>query len=158
MVQLNNLSKITKRTKKRVGRGYGSGKGGHTSGRGQKGQKSRGKVPLHFVSGAMGASMIKRLPLLRGKGKLKPNNKKPFAINIKYLNVIPAKTTVTEEVLIKHNIVVKDALTGRGVKILGGGALTVLLHVAVPVTKGAKKQIEDAGGAVVESGKLKVES
>lgn len=37
-----SLKKIVKNRKKRIGRGYGSGKGGHTVGRGQKGQKSRG--------------------------------------------------------------------------------------------------------------------
>jgi len=45
-MELNKLPKITATAKKRVGRGYGSGKGGHTSGRGQKEQKSRGKIPL----------------------------------------------------------------------------------------------------------------
>ena len=72
---LHNLPKTTKREKKRVGRGYGSGKG-HQSGRGIKGQKARGTIPPEFAGGARGAGFYKRLPFLRGKGKLKPNTKK----------------------------------------------------------------------------------
>ena len=45
-MKLNKLPKTTAKSKKRVGRGYGSGKGSHTVGRGQKGQKSRSKVGL----------------------------------------------------------------------------------------------------------------
>ncbi len=63
------LPKIVARGKKRVGRGRGSGKGGHTVGRGQKGQKARGKVGVLFEGMKMKKSLIKRLPLQRGKGK-----------------------------------------------------------------------------------------
>jgi len=55
--------------KKRLGRGYGSGKGGHTSGRGQKGQKSRTKIHFLFEGVKVKKSTLKKLPLLRGKGK-----------------------------------------------------------------------------------------
>ena len=44
-MKLHALPKITKPKNKRLGRGYGSGKGGHTSSRGQKGQNSRGSGP-----------------------------------------------------------------------------------------------------------------
>ena len=74
-MDLSSLPKITKRAAKRVGRGYGSGKGGHTSGRGSKGQKARGKLPLTFEGTKVKKSLIKRLPLQRGKGKLKPQKK-----------------------------------------------------------------------------------
>ena len=47
-MKLNKLSKTANKKKKRVGRGYGSGKGGHTVGRGAKGLKARGKVKLTF--------------------------------------------------------------------------------------------------------------
>lgn len=66
------LPKVIKRSKKRVGRGVGSGKGSHTSGRGQKGQKSRGKVGVLFEGMKMKKSLLKRLPLMRGKGKFHP--------------------------------------------------------------------------------------
>ena len=58
--------------RKRLGRGYGSGKGGHTVGRGQKGQKTRGKIGILFEGLKVKKSFIKRLPMLRGKGKNKP--------------------------------------------------------------------------------------
>ncbi len=64
------------RAKKRLGRGYGSGKGGHTSGRGQKGQKSRGRIHPLFEGQKTKKSLIQRLPLLRGKGKNKPQKSK----------------------------------------------------------------------------------
>ena len=69
---LNTLTKIKDKPKKRVGRGYGSGKGGHTSGRGAKGQKARSKVPLYFEGAPMRKTLIRRVPMLRGKLKNKP--------------------------------------------------------------------------------------
>ena len=63
------LPKVVANKKKRVGRGVGSGKGSHTSGRGQKGQKSNGDIHILFEGLKMKKSFLKRLPLLRGKGK-----------------------------------------------------------------------------------------
>lgn len=70
MSLLNKLTSTITTAAKRVGRGYGSGKGGHTASRGQKGQKSRrgAKIPLWFEGGQL--PLIKRLPMLRGKGRL----------------------------------------------------------------------------------------
>ncbi|OGY08339.1 MAG: hypothetical protein A2782_00750 [Candidatus Blackburnbacteria bacterium RIFCSPHIGHO2_01_FULL_43_15b] len=76
MLTLNSLPKIKSETKKRLGRGYGSGKGGHTSSRGQKGQKARGKIHPLFEGQKNKKSLIQRLPLLRGRGKLKPRKGK----------------------------------------------------------------------------------
>lgn len=66
--------------KKRLGRGYGSGKGGHTSGRGQKGQKSRTNIHILFEGLKVKKSTIKKFPLLRGKGKFlaKPKPKERY--------------------------------------------------------------------------------
>lgn len=66
------LPKVVKRGAKRVGRGVGSGKGSHTSGRGQKGQKSRGSINILFEGMKMKKSLIKRLPKMRGKGIFHP--------------------------------------------------------------------------------------
>ncbi len=63
------LPKVIKKSKKRVGRGMGSGKGSHTSGRGQKGQKSRGDLHILFEGLKVKKSFLKRLPLKRGKAK-----------------------------------------------------------------------------------------
>ena len=66
---------VTKRHK-RVGRGYGSGRGGgHTAGRGQKGQKTRGKIGIMFEGVKVKKSLLIRLPVRRGKTKLKPAQK-----------------------------------------------------------------------------------
>lgn len=72
---LSQLPKIFKNGKKRLGRGLGSGKGAK-SGRGTtRHQKAREKIPLFFEGGQ--GKIIKRFPLLRGKGKNKPKlNKK----------------------------------------------------------------------------------
>lgn len=59
-MELNKLSKVVRGAKKRVGRGYGSGKGGHTTGRGSKGQKARGKVRSTFEGGQL--PLVRRLP------------------------------------------------------------------------------------------------
>ncbi len=65
------LPKVVTKSKKRVGRGVGSGKGSHTVGRGQKGQKSMGDIHVLFEGLKTKKSFLKRLPLQRGKGKFK---------------------------------------------------------------------------------------
>lgn len=147
-MKLNKLPKTTTRAKKRVGRGYGSGKGGHTAGRGQKGQKSRSKVGLLFEGTKMRKSLIRRMPMRRGKLKLKSLKTQPIILNVKYLNLLKAGTEVNLETLVKNGLVEKDALQ-TGVKILGDGTLEKKLTVALPASKGAAKKIVKAGGKVV---------
>lgn len=147
MMKLNNLPKTTNSSKKRLGRGYGSGKGGHTVGRGAKGFKARNKVDLLFEGTKIKKSLLKRLPLTRGKGKLKPK-RKPLVVNIKYLNLFSPKTTVDIDALIKKNIVKKNEAQDVGVKILGDGDLKIPLEVTLPCSHKAQKKIEKAGGKV----------
>ena len=149
-MKLNKLPKTTTKSKKRVGRGYGSGKGGHTVGRGQKGQKSRGKVGLLFEGTKMRKSLIKRLPMRRGKERFKSFKTKPIILNVKYLNVFEKNKEVTLKSLIKKGLVDKEA-EKVGVKILGDGELEKKLIVKLPVSKGAKKKIEKAGGKVIDA-------
>ncbi|MFA6981561.1 MAG: uL15 family ribosomal protein, partial [Patescibacteria group bacterium] len=65
-MELSKLEKIkgNKKRGKRRGLGYGSMKGGHTTGSGQKGQKARGKVSLGFEGGQ--TPMYKQLPTMGG--------------------------------------------------------------------------------------------
>ena len=70
-MDLKKLPKTTTKKKKRLGRGYGSGKGGHTVGRGAKGLKARSKLPLTFEGTKIKKSLLQRLPLRRGKGRFK---------------------------------------------------------------------------------------
>ena len=149
-MKLNNLPKTTTRSKKRVGRGYGSGKGGHTVGRGQKGQKARSKVGLLFEGTKMRKSLIRRMPMHKGKEKFKSLKQKPIIVNIKYLNIFEKNKKVTLESLIKKGVVDKEAKK-VGIKILGDGELEKPLVIELPVSKGAKKKIEKAGGKVIDA-------
>ena len=142
---LNKLKKIKKSSKKRLGQGHGSGRG-KTAGRGTKGQKARGKIPLSFEGGSL--PLIKRLPFRRGKGRNKVFKKKPLVINIKVLNLLKKDSVVDLQTLIKNRIVdEKDAKT-YGVKILGEGDLKIPLTIKLPISKGASSKIKKAGGKV----------
>lgn len=120
------LQKLVKKSKKRLGRGHGSGKV-KTSGRGTKGQKARGKMPQGFEGGQV--SILRRLPLLRGKGRNTSMQSKAFPIDIKKLDVLPEGTKVTLETLVKYHII-KPKVTK--VKILGKGKLKSKLEILVP--------------------------
>ena len=146
MSLLNTLTKTTTTAQKRVGRGYGSGKGGHTSSRGQKGQKSRGgsKIPLWFEGGQL--PLIKRLPMLRGKGKLtvvRPT----------------AQVTLTELEKMDSSVITLDTLKIEKViatafkkaKIIASGSIHKKITVSgVLVTEGARQAITAAGGTIEE--------
>ena len=147
-MQLSNLPKLTQKTKKRVGRGHGSGRGGHTSGRGAKGQKSRSKVGLFFEGTKFKKSFLKRLPLLRGKGKLR-SKKKTLVINLKYLNVFSNGEEVNAVTLKEKGIVDKKLTTAVPLKILGEGELKVSVMVNLPCSKNAREKIEKAGGKII---------
>lgn len=155
MAKLSQLPKITTRKKKRRGRGYGSGKGGHTVGRGAKGLKARGKVALTFDGTKIKKSFLKRLPLQRGKGKFKSLKPGPVIVNLKYLNLLPKGSKANLKTLIKHGIVEEKEAKKYGVKILADGELKVKLKVELPCSKGATKKIEKAGGKVLVASKKK---
>lgn len=144
MSLLHQLTSITDKTQKRVGRGYGTGKGGHTSGRGTKGQTSRvgSKIPLWFEGGQL--PLIKRLPMIRGKGKLKVLT--PVAeVNLGVLNRMTA-TTISLETL-KLEKVIDRRFTQA--KVISGGELSRAITIqGVKVTKSAREQIEKAGGTI----------
>jgi large subunit ribosomal protein L15 len=115
-----NLPKTVAKHKKAQGRGMGSGKGSHTSGRGQKGQKSRGSVHILFEGMKMKKSLLKRLPKMRGKGKFHVNVK-AIDIKIERLSDIPAGSVITTELLVKHGIVTAREAKIHGVKVIGIG-------------------------------------
>jgi large subunit ribosomal protein L15 len=142
---IHNLEKITKRGKKRLGQGHGSGKV-KTSGRGTKGQHARNKVPLFFEGGAL--PLKKRLPYLRGKGRNKSFKKDPLIVNVKYLESFPKNAVVDINSLIKNKIVKESDAKEFGVKILGDGNITQPLIIKVPISIKAAKKIEKAGGHI----------
>ena len=142
-MKLHEMHQTTTRTsKKRVGRGPGSGLG-KTSARGQKGQNSRsgGGVRLGFEGGQ--TTIARRLPK---RGFTNFNRKEYSIINVEDLNRFEDGTNVTPALLIECGMVTKEL---NGVKILGNGELTKKLNVtAAKFSKSAKEAIENAGGTV----------
>ncbi|HEX7042931.1 MAG TPA: 50S ribosomal protein L15 [Patescibacteria group bacterium] len=145
-MNLSSLVQTTKRSKKRKGQGHGSGKV-KTSGRGQKGQNSRNKVPFTRYSGGS-LAFVKRLPFLRGKDKNNSFKLKPVLVNVSALNGLSKGTTVDLKSLVASHLVNENEAKKNGIKILGNGELTVALTVSLPVSKGALVKIEKAGGKV----------
>ena len=131
------------RTRKRVGRGIGSGKG-KTCTRGHKGQKSRsGAGPrLGFEGGQ--TPLHRRLPQRRGFRKL--SEKEYAVVNLDDLERYDAGTDVTPELLIESGLVrkVKD-----GIKVLGDGEITKAITVhAHRFSKSAEEKLRAAGCTV----------
>ncbi len=130
-----------KHSKKRVGRGDGSGRGTY-SGRGCKGQKSRagGGVRLGFEGGQL--ALIKRLPRVRGFTNI---FKEEFStVNIGSLNCFAANEEVTPQTLYEAGII---KTLKRPVKILGGGEIDKPLVVkAAKFSVSAASKITAAGG------------
>ncbi len=145
---LSNLPSITARSKKRLGRGYGSGKGGHTTNRGQKGQKSRSKIPLWFEGGQL--PLIRRTPFLRGKGRFKSLKKQPLTINLYQLNNFKTGAKVNLDTTIKTLKLNSSKVAKHGLKIIATGKLDKALKVELPASAGAIKAIEKAGGKVIQ--------
>jgi large subunit ribosomal protein L15 len=132
-----------KHSRKRVGRGNGSGHGSF-SGRGCKGHKSRagGGVRLGFEGGQL--PLIERLPRKRGFTNI--HRAKYNIINVGQLNSLDANTEITLEVLCKAGIVKSNKYP---VKILADGDITKPLIIkAGKISAAAEKKIVAAGGKV----------
>jgi len=131
----------SKHSRKRVGRGDGSGHGTY-SGRGLKGQKSRsgGGTRLSFEGGQL--PIVKRLPRRRGffnRFKIVYS-----IVNVGQLNVFEANTEVTPQALLGTGLI---ASAKQAVKILGDGEIDRPLVVkANKFSSSAKSKIEAAGG------------
>ena len=143
---LNNSIKV-KRSKKRVGRGIGSGKG-KTSGRGVKGQKSRSGVAIKSFEGGQ-MPLYRRLPK-RGFNPIKKN--KIAKINLDQLqnfvnnNKIDPLIQINLESLKKNKIINKSYLK---FKILANGNLTSKINIEADYSSvAAKDKIEKIGGVL----------
>jgi large subunit ribosomal protein L15 len=144
-MKLNSLIKTTKKTKRRLGQGHGSGRV-KTAGRGTKGQKARYKIPLYFEGGAL--PLIKRLPFHRGKGRNKSFRSKPLPVNLDKLNIFKKDSIIDLKALVGAKIISEKEARIRGVKILGQGKLNNALTVKLPVSKSALEKIEKSGGKI----------
>ena len=140
----HTLSTVVQRSKKRIGRGHGSGKV-KTGGRGQKGQKARGGVRFGFEGGQN--MLHHRLPFLRGMGRNHSQKDEVVEVQVSSLSSFAKNDDVTVESLKKKGIITDLA---NKVKVIGNDAISIALNVKVPVTKGAKSAIEKAGGTVVQ--------
>ena len=132
----------SRKNRKRIGRGPGSGFG-KTAGRGENGQKSRsgysakrgfegGQMPLHRRTPKRGFTNIFR--------------KEYRVLNVDSLNRFEAGTVITPELLLEQGLIRKGK---HPIKLLGTGDLTVALTVRVHKTSAtAAQKIESAGGTL----------
>lgn len=137
-----HLPSIVKRSKKRLGRGHGSGKV-KTSGRGTKGQNARDHARIGFEGGQL--PLTKRLPFLRGKLRNKSQKGKAYPLFVGKLSVFANKATVDKKALIEKNLVPSDV---DNIKIVGKAKIEHILTVRIPCSKTSKNAITDAGGNV----------
>lgn len=142
-MKLHELIRVKIKSKKRLGRGIGSGRG-KTSGRGTKGQKARGKMPVGF-SGDV--ALFKKLPKRSGEGNTKISGK-PIVLDLAALDVFKKNSVVDLEEVLKMKIINNKNIK-RGVKILGDGEIKTALVVKLPVSETARRKIEAAGGKVI---------
>ena len=146
MIKLNNRNK-TNKSKLRVGRGIGSGKG-KTSGRGVKGQKSRSGVAIKSFEGGQ-MPLYRRLP----KRGFNPINKKTIAIlNLdKIQSYIDKKNIKTTDTL-NSNLLKKLKLIDQNsikLKILGSGAIKDKINIEADLaSKSAVEKLEKIGGSI----------
>jgi large subunit ribosomal protein L15 len=145
---LNKLTKISNKSARRIGRGFGSGVGGHTVGRGSKGRKARGKIALTFAGTKIKKSWIKRLPFLRGKNRLQ-SQKNVISINLNQLE----KWFKNNDVVDKNSIAKKAKISLKNLKadfkILSTGNITKVLKIKnISLSKVAQNKIIAAGGNI----------
>ncbi|MBU1130048.1 uL15 family ribosomal protein [Patescibacteria group bacterium] len=148
---LSNLSKTTTKSKKRIGRGYGSKKGGHTTIRGAKGRKARGKVKLTFDGTKIKKGWIKRLPFLKGKGRLKSLQKKTIIFNLEQLHKwFKNGDTVNFKTLSQVSKIPESMLRKTGVKILSSKEKITksFTFESLSFSKTAKRQLMEAGAKI----------
>lgn len=147
-MDLSNLNPASGSTKsrKRIGRGQGSGYGGHTATKGHKGQKSRkgGGIPVWFEGGQM--PLQRRLP--------KFGFKNPFRVEYEGVNLARISTLLESGKIDVAQEITPEVLHGCGlvgkkarVKILGGGEISGAIKItAHGFSASAKSKIEAAGG------------
>jgi large subunit ribosomal protein L15 len=134
----------SRKKKKRVGRGDGSGHGG-TAGKGAKGQNARSghSVRPNFEGGQM--PLTRRIPK---RGFKNPMRRIIAIVNIEQLKGFAQGALVDRETLTAVGLV-----SGKvdGVKVLGSGEINFPLSLKVDrVSRGAREKIEAAGGTIVE--------
>jgi large subunit ribosomal protein L15 len=146
-MNLTNIlkSKGARRRSKRVGRGIGSGKGGHTVGKGMKGQKSRkgSKFTPGFEGGQV--PLYKRLPQIGGFKNSR--SKQVGVINLSVLSRFKDGDKITPQKIIDLGVITR--LPKDGIKILAGGKLDKKLILSGFVySESAKEKIKKSGSEI----------
>jgi large subunit ribosomal protein L15 len=134
----------SRKKRKRVGRGDGSGHGG-TSCKGHKGQNARsgGGVRPGFEGGQMPLS--RRLPK---RGFRNPFRREIVIVNIEQLKKFPEGSLIDKDFLISSGLIKRK---GDTIKVLGKGDIDYPLSVKVDmISRGAKEKIVNAGGSIIE--------
>ncbi|ARG98508.1 50S ribosomal protein L15 [Legionella micdadei] len=144
-MNLNTLSPDpgSRQSKKRLGRGIGSGLG-KTSGKGHKGQKARagGFHKINFEGGQM--PIQRRLPKMGFKSRV---GRTIDQITLDELSGLQAESIDLE--VLKASGLVNNAI--REVKVILSGEINVPVKLkGIRVTKGARSAIEKAGGSIEE--------
>ena len=146
MISLNNRNKINK-TKIRVGRGIGSGKG-KTSGRGVKGQKSRSGVAIKSFEGGQ-MPLYRRLPK-RGFNSINKNN--IAIINLDKIQSFIDKKNIKTTDILNSDLLKKLKLINKNsnkLKILGTGDIKVKINIEADLaSKSAVEKLEKIGGSI----------
>jgi large subunit ribosomal protein L15 len=147
-MDLSNLkpAKGATKSRKRIARGVGSGYGGHSSTKGNKGQKSRSgaKRRAWFEGGQM--PLQRRVPKFGFKNR---NRKEYSAVNVSQLEKLVADGRLAAGAEVTPTTLAELGVVGPKdlVKILGGGELKAKLNVqAHGFSASGRKKIEDAGG------------
>ena len=146
MIELNNRGKINK-TKIRVGRGIGSGKG-KTSGRGVKGQKSRSGVAIKSFEGGQ-MPLHRRLP----KRGFNPVKREIIAIlNLEKIQSFIDKKSIDTKSVLNSSLLKKLKLINKNsnkLKILGSGEIKNKINIEADLaSKSALEKLEKIGGSI----------
>ena len=146
MIKLNNRKKINK-SKIRVGRGIGSGKG-KTSGRGVKGQKSRSGVAIKSFEGGQ-MPLYRRLP----KRGFNPVAKENIAIlNLEKIQFYIDKKHINPSEIVNSSMLKKLKLINKNsnkLKILGSGQVKDKINIEADLaSKSAIEKLEKIGGSI----------
>jgi len=146
MIELNNRLKMNK-SKIRVGRGIGSGKG-KTSGRGVKGQKSRSGVAIKSFEGGQ-MPLYRRLPK-RGFNPIKGD--KIAVLNLEKIQSFIDKKTIDTKSVLNSSSLKKLKLINKNsnkLKILGTGEIKDKINIEADLaSKSALEKLEKVGGSI----------
>ena len=146
MISLNNRTKLNK-TKLRVGRGIGSGKG-KTSGRGVKGQKSRSGVAIKSFEGGQ-MPLYRRLPK-RGFNPI--SNDQIAILNLEKIQKFIDKKTINTKDILNSDLLKKLKIINKNsskLKILGTGEIKDKINIEANLaSKSAVAKLEKIGGSI----------